>query len=161
MSVEQNLRVIEAFSRAFDERRWDRFFELHAQSAALWAPGLAEPLKGRAAIREWELGFVGGFPDFRFRTDQPFGHGSLACFQWTFTGTHTAPQVQAARPFPQRTSRSGSEGVLSTRSRAARSRNGGCISTSWSSSSNSASHHRRHGLPTGRSREAHPQVVGP
>ena len=91
MSVEQNLRVIEAFSRAFDERRWDRFFELHAQSAALWAPGLAEPLKGRAAIREWELGFVGGFPDFRFRTDQPFGHGSLVCFQWTLTGTHAAP----------------------------------------------------------------------
>jgi len=91
MSVEENLRVIEAFSRAFDERRWDRFFELHAQSAALWAPGLAEPLKGRAAIREWELGFVGGFPDFRFRTDQPFGHGRLVCFQWTFTGTHTAP----------------------------------------------------------------------
>src|SRR2546426_12503126 len=91
MSVEENLRVIEAFSRAFDERRWDRFFELHAQSAALWAPGLAEPLKGRAAIREWELGFVGGFPDFRVRTGEPLGHGSLVCFQRTFTGTHAAP----------------------------------------------------------------------
>ena len=52
MSVEENLRKLDAAHEAFNAQDWDGFFELYAESAVYHGPGTPEPLKGRAALRE-------------------------------------------------------------------------------------------------------------
>ena len=52
MNVEENLRVIDAFVDAFNERDWDRVVKLHAATVVYWTPDNPEPKKGRRGDSE-------------------------------------------------------------------------------------------------------------
>ena len=91
MSVEENLQKLDAAHEAFNAQDWDGFFELYAESAVYSGPGIPEPLKGRAALREAFEVFHTAFPDIRSKPERSFGQGDWVCMEYTITGTHTGP----------------------------------------------------------------------
>ncbi len=94
MSVQENLRKIDAAHEAFNAQDLDRYFELYAESAVYYGPGMPEPLKGRAALREAFEVFHTAFPDIRSTPDRSFGQGDWVCMEYTITGTHTGPLMR-------------------------------------------------------------------
>jgi len=82
MTVEENLRVIDVFVDAFNERDWDRVANLHAESVVYWTPDNPEPHKGRAAIRDLFVAYTSAFPDARNRKEQAFGQGDWVCVEY-------------------------------------------------------------------------------
>ncbi len=91
MSVEENLKRLDAAHVAFNAQDWDRYFELYAESAVYSGPGMPEPLKGRAALREAFEVFHTALPDIRSTPERSFGQGDWVCMEYTVTGTHTGP----------------------------------------------------------------------
>jgi len=91
MTVEENLRLTDARMEALNAHDLDRFLDFHAESVIINAPGLPEPMKGRAAGRELVRGFLTAFPDLHLRKERSFGQGDWVCVESTFTGTHKGP----------------------------------------------------------------------
>ena len=91
MSVEENERVIDRADEAFNAQDWDRYYELYAESVVSYGPVSPEPLKGRAAIREFGEGYINAFPDMRGKKERSFGQGDWVSREYTITGTHTGP----------------------------------------------------------------------
>lgn len=91
MSVEENLKLLDAGLEAYNAHDWDRFLELYAESAVIYSPGLPEPLKGLAALREEIETGETAFPDHRMEKVRAFGQGDWVCVEYTMTGTHTGP----------------------------------------------------------------------
>ena len=91
MSVEENLRLVDESIEAINANDLDRYVGLYAASAIEYEPGLIEPLKGRAAIREYNKAYFTAFPDVHARKERAFGHGDWICYEAVFTATHTGP----------------------------------------------------------------------
>lgn len=98
MSVEENLRKIDASIEAFNARDMDRFVGLQAESSARHAPPAPEPRKGRDALRDYLQGLanafqglVNAFPDGQIEKVRAFGQGDWTIAELAFTGTHTGP----------------------------------------------------------------------
>ena len=93
MSVEENLKAVHDWERAFNARDWDSAFAGYAESIVLHAPGLPEPLKGREAVKGWITGFVAAFPDIKTTIRNAFGQGDMVVMEEEFTGTHTGTLI--------------------------------------------------------------------
>lgn len=91
MSVEENLRVIDAANQALNDRDLDRFEGYHLNSVIQRDPFNPEPTKGPKAIRASLEPFLKAFPDLRMVKERSFGAGDWIAFQGHFTGTHKAP----------------------------------------------------------------------
>ena len=91
MSVEENIRAVEAAFEAFKARDWDRLDELNAESVVNTGPDLPEPEKGRAALREYWQTFVHAFPDAKAEDLRTFGQGDFVVAEFIGTGTHKGP----------------------------------------------------------------------
>ncbi len=91
MSVEENLKLIDAGVEAYNAHDWDRFFEFYAESVVNYAPNLPEPGKGLAALREWFEATETGFPDHRMEKVRAFGQGDYVCLESVWKGTHKGP----------------------------------------------------------------------
>lgn len=91
MSVEENLRVVEAYFEAFNAHDLDRIAALHAESVVFYVPDSPEPLKGRAALRERFQTLLTAFPDARLEKVRTFGQDAFTCSELTFAGTHKGP----------------------------------------------------------------------
>jgi predicted ester cyclase len=101
MSVEDNLRVYDAVTKALNEHDLDRFENFHLESVIQRDPTNAEPIKGRKAIRAGLEPFVKAFPDLRMSTDRVFGSGDWISVQGHFQGTHRAAlEVPGAQTIP-------------------------------------------------------------
>lgn len=59
--VEENLRIVDDFVAAFNERDWDRVSSLHAESVVYWTPDNTEPLMGRDKVRQVFVGYTALF----------------------------------------------------------------------------------------------------
>lgn len=91
MSVEENLKRIDASNEAFNAQDWDRYFEVYAESVVFHGPESSEPLEGRRALRENFEGIAAAFSDLHVRTERLFGQGDWVCQEYTLTGVRTAP----------------------------------------------------------------------
>ncbi len=91
MSVEENLRLVDAATDAVNAHDLDRFVKLHAESILQYSPLLTEPSKGRAALHESSEGILKAFPDFRIKKERSFGQGDWVCIENTIMGTHKGP----------------------------------------------------------------------
>ncbi len=91
VSVEESLRLLDSVLEAFNAHDPDRLDKVNAESMIFYATGLAEPLKGRAAVREWNKTFMTAFPDVRIRKERSFGQGDWICVEGTIVGTHKGP----------------------------------------------------------------------
>ncbi len=73
MSVQDNLQRVDAAIKSFNAQDWDRFFQLYAESVVYYGPDSPEPLKGRAALREFFEGYLTAFSDIHVKTERSFG----------------------------------------------------------------------------------------
>ncbi len=90
MSVEENLRVVDAVTKALNDRDLDRFEGYHLESVIQRDP-LNGELKGRKAIRASFEPFLNAFPDLRMVTERQFGSGDWITQLGHFQGTHKGP----------------------------------------------------------------------
>lgn len=88
MSVDENVRVIDAVDAAGNERDWDRWAALHAEDVRIASPELGRPLRGRDAHLEQTRALIEAFPDAHLDRHRIFGQGEWLCGQYTVTGTH-------------------------------------------------------------------------
>ncbi len=91
MSVEENLRVVDAKDEAINARDWDRFDEIFAESAVYTTSDMPEALKGVEAIRQRFMGLVNAFPDGKVEKERSFGQGNWVFLGANWTGTHDGP----------------------------------------------------------------------
>ena len=59
--------------------------------------GIAAPLEGIGAFKEFIAGMLRAFPDLHFTIEDQLVQGDRAAFRWRATGTHTGP-LGAAPP---------------------------------------------------------------
>lgn len=101
MSVEENLKVADAATKALNDHDLDRFESLHLNSVIQRDPQNPEPIKGPKAIRAGIEPFLKAFPDLRMVTERQFGAGDWITQLGVFRGTHTAPlAVPGGQPIP-------------------------------------------------------------
>ncbi len=91
MGVEETIRVVRATDEAFNERDWEAFDRLHAQSVIVYSPFSPEPTKGREAHRKEVEGMFATFPDMHVKEERTFGERDWVCSEYTVTGTHKGP----------------------------------------------------------------------
>src|SRR5205814_662840 len=98
MSVEENLRVIEAAQKALNDRDLDRFETLHLNSVLQREPQNPQGIKGPKAIRASLQPFLTAFPDIRFATETQFGVGDWVTQLGHVRGTNTGPLEMPGGP---------------------------------------------------------------
>ncbi len=92
MSVKQNLELVDRMWASYNARDWDRFGEMHAESALMNEPGL-KPYRGRDAILKSYQGMLTVFPDTKMKIVRAFGQDDLVCFEMLASATHKGPLV--------------------------------------------------------------------
>ncbi|MFX1264831.1 MAG: ester cyclase [Promethearchaeota archaeon] len=91
MSVQDNIQITKAALEAFEAHDMDRFVSFMSESVLDFVPGRSEPLRGREAVREDNIGFLAMYPDVTFEITQIFGNGDMVCAQGVVKGTNTGP----------------------------------------------------------------------
>ncbi|UCH05543.1 MAG: ester cyclase [Candidatus Thorarchaeota archaeon] len=91
MNVQDNIRITRAALEAFEAHDMDRFVSFMSESVLDYVPGRSEPLRGREAVREDNIGFLAMYPDVTFEITQIFGNGDMVCAQGIVKGTNTGP----------------------------------------------------------------------
>jgi ketosteroid isomerase-like protein len=89
MSVEDNIRLVNKTLEAFEAHDMDGFLSFMSESVVNYAPGRTEPLRGRAAVKEDNLGFLATYPDVKFEITRIFGDGKMVCVEGFVDGTNT------------------------------------------------------------------------
>ena len=91
MGLEENLRIVDAQAEAFNARDLGRCLDYYAESIVRHGPGLTEPIKGRAALRDLVETFLTAFPDIHAEKMRTFGQGDWVCRENLVAGTHKGP----------------------------------------------------------------------
>jgi predicted ester cyclase len=91
MSVEENLKVLEASTKALNERDLDHFETFHLNSVIQRDPQNPQGIKGVKAIRASLEPFLKAFPDIRLVTETQFGAGDWVTQLSHMRGTNTGP----------------------------------------------------------------------
>ncbi len=91
MTVEQNLRMVEAAFEAINERDWDHLWGLHVDNIIMSVPDLPDPLKGREAVQGRLQAWAEALPDLSWKRLRGFGQGDWVCMELLITGTHKGP----------------------------------------------------------------------
>lgn len=94
MSVEHNLRMVEAAFEAINDRDWDHLWGLHMDNIVMSVPDLPDPLKGREAVQGRLQAWAEALPDLSWTQVRGFGHGDWVCVELLITGTHKGPLRQ-------------------------------------------------------------------
>ena len=87
MSVKENLRLIDSMMTSYNARDWNRFEEIHAESALMNEPGV-KPYKGRDAIVKSYQAMLSVFPDAQMKKVRAFGQGDWICVEIVASGTN-------------------------------------------------------------------------
>lgn len=91
MSVEDNLKVVNASNEALNDRDLDRFESFHLNSVIQRDPQNPEGIKGAKAIRASLEPFLKAFPDIRIVAETQFGSGDWITQLGHTRGTNTGP----------------------------------------------------------------------
>jgi predicted ester cyclase len=101
MSVEENLRVLEAATKALNDRDLDRFESLHLNSVIQRDPQNPQGIKGPKAIRASLDPFLKAFPDIRLVSERTFGAGDWVTQLAHMRATNTGPlEVPGGQTIP-------------------------------------------------------------
>jgi steroid delta-isomerase-like uncharacterized protein len=98
MTVEENLRLLTAATKAMNDRDVDRFLSFHLESVIQKDPQHPQGVKGREAIRAGLEPMLRAFPDIRTVQERAFGEGDWVAVQGVTQGTHTGPLEAPGAP---------------------------------------------------------------
>src|SRR5207244_5285010 len=87
MSVEQNLRMVDAAFEAINDQDWDHLWGLHVDNIVMSAPDLPDPVKGREAVQERLQAWGDALPDLSWKRVHGFGQGDWVCVELVISGT--------------------------------------------------------------------------
>lgn len=88
MGVKENLDVIRREIKAFNDKDWDTYLDLFADSVITYEPDEADPIRGRVDLRKRIVTYTTAFPDVRLETERLFGQDDWVCLNSLFVGTH-------------------------------------------------------------------------
>src|SRR5437899_12529412 len=91
MSVEQNLRMVEAAFEAINDQDWDHLWGLHVANIVMSAPDLPDPVKGPQAAQEPLQASCEALPARSWKRVQGFGQGGWVCRRLSIERTHKGP----------------------------------------------------------------------
>ena len=91
MTVEQNLRMVEAAFEAINDRDWDHLWGLHMDNIVMSVPDLPDPVKGREAVQGRLQAWAEALPDLSWKRVRGLGQGDWVCVELLITGTHKGP----------------------------------------------------------------------
>lgn len=91
MTVEQNLRMVDAAFEAINDQDWDHLWGFHMDGIAMSVPDLPDPVKGREAVQARLRAWAEALPDLSWKRVRGFGQGDWVCVELTITGTHKGP----------------------------------------------------------------------
>src|SRR5437870_13683783 len=91
MTVEQNLRMVDAAFEAINERNWDHLWGLHVDNIVMSSPDLPEPVRGREAVQERLQAWGEALPDLSWTRVQGLGQGDWIWVVLLMTGTQRGP----------------------------------------------------------------------
>ncbi len=91
MSVEDNVKVVAATTKALNDHDVNRFLSFQHPSALQRYPSTPEPVRGADAVRPGLERLLRAFPDLQLVQEQAFGAGDWVTVQGHFVGTHRAP----------------------------------------------------------------------
>jgi predicted ester cyclase len=101
MSVEENIRLADAATKALNDRDMERFESYHLNSVIQRDPQHPDGIKGSKAIRAGVEPMLNAFPDLRGTNEHAFGQGDWVAVRGHLVGTHKAPlQVPGAPSIP-------------------------------------------------------------
>ena len=82
--------TLKKYADALNAHDLDALLELLAPDAEVQDPGVAEPIKGKEAIRQNLGSWLKAFPDMKFEVVEPvLSEGNDVLFQGRISGTHT------------------------------------------------------------------------
>ena len=88
MDIEQS---VESWGVAVSAGQMDTFGALYSADASLRVPLTVEPLKGRAAIQEYETAVATAFPGATLSLSPLIRRGDTVAVEWEYSGTHNGP----------------------------------------------------------------------
>jgi predicted ester cyclase len=91
MTVEQNLRMIDAAFEAINDQDWDHLYGLHVDNIVMASPDLPVPVEGRGAVLDRLRAWGEVLPDLSWKRLRGFGQGDWVCVELLITGTHKGP----------------------------------------------------------------------
>ncbi len=91
MTVEQNLRMVDAAFEAINDQNWDHLWGLHVDNIVMSSPDVPEPAKGREAVQERLQAWGEALPDLSWTRVRGFGQGDWVCVELLIKGTHKGP----------------------------------------------------------------------
>lgn len=95
MSVERRQQIQAAAIERMNARDLEGYGRMFAEDVLVYAPGTAEPSRGRAARVAWVGGLLTAFPDGVVTVVGSFYSGNRGCVEFTFEGSHTGPLATA------------------------------------------------------------------
>lgn len=91
MTVEQNLRMVDAALEAINDQDWDHLYGLHLDNVVMSTPDLPDPVKGRDAVDGRLRAWAEALPDLSWKRVRGFGQGDWVCMELLISGTHKGP----------------------------------------------------------------------
>ena len=91
MSAADNIRIVNAALKAFEAHDMDGFVSYMSDSVVDYTPGRSEPLRGREAVKQDNVGFLSIYPDVKFEITRIFGDGDIVCAEGFVKGTNKGP----------------------------------------------------------------------
>ena len=88
MTVEQNLRMVDAAFEAINDQDWDHLYGFHMDNVVMSVPDLPDPLKGREAVQERLQAWAEALPDLTWKRLRGFAQGDWVCVELVISGTH-------------------------------------------------------------------------
>src|SRR5262245_8221427 len=100
-NLASNLNLVRhAWIDALSNGRQVEFADLHAESVVMHDPTLPQPLRGRAALRDWMQTLFKMFPDYKVREERIFGQDEWVCLEAEETGTMKGPLGAGSHSVP-------------------------------------------------------------
>ncbi|HYY47432.1 MAG TPA: ester cyclase [Thermoplasmata archaeon] len=91
MTVEQNLRMVDAAHEAINDQDWDHLYGLHMDNVVMSVPDFPDPMKGRDAVQARLQAWAEALPDLTLTRLRGFGQGDWVCMELLISGTHKGP----------------------------------------------------------------------
>lgn len=100
MSVQDNEALARASHESFNERDYDRADELAAEDLEWLNVATGETLHGREALKQFQQGWAGAFPDSRTEVTGVYAGEDFAVVEFVGRGTHEGPLKSPAGEIP-------------------------------------------------------------
>ena len=118
MTFPEITQALKRETEAWNAHDADGVAACYAQDAVLYDVGLAEPLRGRVAIRDAVAGYLTAFSDFHADMGEPIVSSNRAAQEWKVTGTNDGelfgvpPTGKSATTYGCGTAEFGEDGLI-------------------------------------------------